>query len=92
MYAKLKLRTNKIIHIFCRYDFTGTLIVVPDVGALALPSAKAEIGPRTRNNEQREGVTGLKALGVRELTYKMAFLACSVTNTSARVNKSKHMK
>ncbi|KAG5318172.1 MCM6 factor, partial [Acromyrmex heyeri] len=67
-----------------RYDFTGTLIVVPDVGALTLPSAKAEIGPRTRNNEQREGVTGLKALGVRELTYKMAFLACSVTNTSAR--------
>ncbi|KYN10330.1 DNA replication licensing factor Mcm6 [Trachymyrmex cornetzi] len=67
-----------------RYDFTGTLIVVPDVGALALPSAKAEMGPRTRNNEQREGVTGLKALGVRELTYKMAFLACSVTNTSAR--------
>lgn len=67
-----------------RYDFTGTLIVVPDVGALTLPSAKAEMGPRNRNNEQREGVTGLKALGVRELTYKMAFLACSVTNTSAR--------
>ncbi|XP_012536234.1 DNA replication licensing factor Mcm6 [Monomorium pharaonis] len=67
-----------------RYDFTGSLIVVPDVGALALPSAKAEVGPRNRANEQREGVTGLKALGVRELTYKMAFLACSVTNTSAR--------
>lgn len=60
---------------------------MPDVGALTLPSAKTEIGPKNRNNEQREGVTGLKALGVRELTYKMAFLACSVTNTSARVSK-----
>lgn len=60
---------------------------MPDVGALALPSTKTEIGPRNRNSEQREGVSGLKALGVRELTYKMAFLACSVTNTSARVSK-----
>lgn len=61
---------------------------MPDVGALSLPSAKTEIGPKNRNNEQKEGVTGLKALGVRELTYKMAFLACSVINTSARVGKS----
>lgn len=67
-----------------RYDFTGTLIVVPDVAALSLSNAKAEIGPKTRNNEQREGISGLKALGVRELTYKTAFLACSVTPTSLR--------
>ncbi|XP_011167752.1 DNA replication licensing factor Mcm6 [Solenopsis invicta] len=67
-----------------RYDFIGTLIVVPDVGVLSLPSAKAEIGPRSRNNDQREGVSGLKALGVRELTYKMAFLACSVANSNPR--------
>lgn len=71
---------------FYRYDFTGTLIVVPDVGAISLPNAKAEIRPRNRNNEQREGVSGLKALGVRELTYKTAFLACSVTATSLRVS------
>ncbi|KAL0104649.1 hypothetical protein PUN28_017410 [Cardiocondyla obscurior] len=67
-----------------RYDFAGTLIVVPDIGALTLPSAKTEIGPKNRNNDQRDGLSGLKALGVRELTYKMAFLACSVTNTSSR--------
>ncbi|XP_014474459.1 PREDICTED: DNA replication licensing factor Mcm6 isoform X2 [Dinoponera quadriceps] len=67
-----------------RYDFYGTLIVVPDVGALSLPNAKAEIRPRNRNNEQREGVSGLKTLGVRELTYKTAFLACNVTATSLR--------
>jgi DNA replication licensing factor MCM6 len=27
-----------------RYDFTGTLIVVPDVGALSVPGSKAESG------------------------------------------------
>jgi len=57
------------------------------VGTLSLPNAKAEIGPQNRRNQDREGVSGLKALGVRELTYKTAFLACSVTATSLRVRK-----
>jgi len=70
-----------------RYDFTGTLIVVPDVGALALPGAKAEIGSRHKAGETNtEGVRGLKALGVRELHYRMAFLACSVQSTNPRVS------
>ena len=37
----------------------------------------------------QEGVTGLKALGVRDLTYKLAFLAISVNsadNTVGNVN------
>ncbi|XP_029173730.1 DNA replication licensing factor Mcm6 [Nylanderia fulva] len=80
----LRAETVELVQAGDRYDFTGTLIVVPDVGALALSTAKAEIGPKSRNNEQREGVSGLKALGVRELTYKTAFLACSVTATSSR--------
>ncbi|KAJ8665405.1 hypothetical protein QAD02_007067 [Eretmocerus hayati] len=67
-----------------RYDFTGTLIVVPDVGALAVPGAKADTGSRHKKGEQDEGVRGLKALGVRDLNYRMAFLACSVTNTNSR--------
>lgn len=70
-----------------RYDFTGTLIVVPDVGALALPGVKAEIGSRHKAGETNiEGVRGLKALGVRELHYRMAFLACSVQSTNPRVS------
>lgn len=60
---------------------------MPDVGVLSLSTAKAEMGPKSRNNEQREGVSGLKALGVRELTYKTAFLACSITATSSRVSR-----
>ncbi|GBP40155.1 DNA replication licensing factor Mcm6 [Eumeta japonica] len=69
-----------------RYDFTGTLIVVPDVGSLSFPGAKAELTTRTRQNAdgQMEGIKGLKALGVRELHYKTAFLACSVQATSRR--------
>lgn len=69
-----------------RYDFTGTLIVVPDVGSIQLPGAKADIGSRHKRGEAAamEGVRGLKALGVRDLNYRMAFLACSVQVTSSR--------
>lgn len=34
---------------------------------------------------ESEGVRGLKALGVRELSYRLAFLACSVAPTNPRV-------
>uniref|UniRef100_A0A8D9E5A3 DNA replication licensing factor MCM6 n=2 Tax=Cacopsylla melanoneura TaxID=428564 RepID=A0A8D9E5A3_9HEMI len=68
-----------------RYDFTGTLIVVPDVGALALPGARAETGSRHKQGDMNvEGVRGLKSLGVRDLNYRLAFLACSVAPTNPR--------
>jgi DNA replication licensing factor MCM6 len=60
--------------------FTGTLIVIPDVAQLLMPGSKIERGgefdPRRSNTDT--GVGGLKALGVRELTYKLAFLSCMV--------------
>lgn len=31
---------------------------------------------------EADGVRGLKSLGVRELTYRLAFLACSVASTN----------
>ena len=61
-----------------RCEFTGSLIVVPDVSALNLPGAAAETSGN-RRNDKGEGLKGLKALGVRDLNYRMAFLACSVT-------------
>ncbi|KAG2823770.1 DNA replication licensing factor [Phytophthora cactorum] len=79
-----------------RVVFTGTLIVVPDVSKFA--KAGGETAVATRNNNQRrggenstqgmqgEGVRGLKALGVRELTYKTCFLACSVQTMEQRFN------
>ncbi|XP_076456168.1 DNA replication licensing factor MCM6-like isoform X2 [Babylonia areolata] len=69
-------------------DFIGTLIVVPDVGSLSLAGARAESSMRVKGGGEgfeAEGVRGLKALGVRDLTYRMAFLACNVTPSASRV-------
>ncbi|KAK2166950.1 hypothetical protein LSH36_33g07062 [Paralvinella palmiformis] len=57
-------------------DFTGTLIVVPDVAALSLAGTRQAGGTQ---GYQNDGIQGLKALGVRDLSYKMAFLACTVS-------------
>lgn len=67
-------------------DFTGTLIVVPDVATMSLPGARAETSTRLKGAEgyETEGVRGLKALGVRDLTYRLAFLACSVSSSNPR--------
>ena len=64
--------------------FTGALIVVPDVSQLGLPGVRPEATRDNRNAPRGgdaggSGVTGLKALGVRDLTYRMAFLSCMVT-------------
>lgn len=64
--------------------FTGTLIVIPDVSQLGLPGVRPEATRDNRNAPRGgdaggTGVTGLKALGVRDLTYRLAFLACMVT-------------
>ncbi|KAI5993630.1 MCM2/3/5 family-domain-containing protein [Pisolithus albus] len=62
--------------------FTGTFIVVPDVGQLSLPGGeKPQLSRETRITS---GVTGLKSLGVRDLQYKTAFLACMVHNADGR--------
>ena len=67
-----------------RCIFTGTLIVVPDVSQLGIPGVRPEAS-RDQQNVPRggdaggSGVSGLKALGVRDLTYRLAFLACMVT-------------
>ncbi|XP_066153716.1 DNA replication licensing factor Mcm6 [Euwallacea fornicatus] len=67
-----------------RYDFTGTLIVVPDVGSMSLPGAKTQIASKHKHGDETEGVRGLKVLGVRDLHYRMAFLACSVQPTNPK--------
>jgi len=70
--------------------FTGTFIVVPDVSQLGLPGVNKEM--MRENNTGRgdggvasQGVTGLKALGVRDLQYKTAFLACHVRSADSKV-------
>jgi hypothetical protein len=60
--------------------FTGTLIAVPDLAQLRgghdRPEAVRETGGRS--SYATEGITGLRALGVRELNYRLNFLACAV--------------
>lgn len=66
-----------------RCIFTGTLIVVPDVSQLGLPGVRPEASRDSTafrgGDAGGGGVTGLKSLGVRDLTYRLAFLACMVT-------------
>ncbi|KAK5658224.1 hypothetical protein OQA88_2199 [Cercophora sp. LCS_1] len=60
--------------------FTGALIVVPDVSQLGLPGVRNVAVRDDRGADAGgSGVSGLKALGVRDLTYRLAFLACMVT-------------
>jgi DNA replication licensing factor MCM6 len=74
--------------------FTGTFIVVPDVSQLGLPGGnKAELireasksGANAATGGVSSGVTGLKSLGVRDLQYKTAFLACMVHDADGRVS------
>lgn len=69
-----------------RCDFTGSLIVVPDISQLTTPGVRAETSSRVGGAEgyEAEGVRGLKALGVRDLSYKLVFLACYVSPTNPR--------
>ena len=77
--------------------FTGTFIVVPDVSQLGLPGGnKAELQREANKGNANSitagvggsGVTGLKSLGVRDLQYKTAFLACMVHDADGRVSNT----
>lgn len=74
-----------------RCKFTGTDIVVPDVSQLGLPgvkpSASRDMRGIARTSEGlNSGVSGLRSLGVRDLTYKMSFLACHVVSIGTNIN------
>ncbi|KAK2981683.1 hypothetical protein RJ640_010453 [Escallonia rubra] len=67
--------------------FTGTVVVIPDILALASPGERAECrreGSQRKNPTGQEGVKGLRALGVRDLSYRIAFIANSVQINDGR--------
>ncbi|CAL9119348.1 unnamed protein product [Musa textilis] len=68
--------------------FTGTLVAVPDIMALTSPGERAECrreAPQRQNvSGGHGGVRGLKALGVRDLSYRLAFIANSVQIADGR--------
>ncbi|KAG7119041.1 DNA replication licensing factor mcm6 like protein [Verticillium longisporum] len=75
--------------------FTGALIVVPDVSQLSMPGQKAysirdDKSAGNGNDAGGAGVSGLKSLGVRDLTYRLAFLACMVLPDNSSSGRSAH--
>lgn len=57
--------------------FTGSLIVIPDMGAFQAPGERTLLQshlPQTSGAVGR-GVSGIASTGTRELHYKLAFLA-----------------
>ena len=83
----------RCIDIICRNDivelakagdkmlFTGTIIVTPDSSGLAR-AGESTMGGKSGGGRGAQselgGVQGLSKTGVREMTYKMLFMACSV--------------
>jgi len=73
--------------------FTGALIVVPDVSQFRVPGTRPQAMRDTSNvpkgnDAGGSGVSGLKALGVRDLTYRMVFLANMVTPDTSTAGQS----
>lgn len=68
--------------------FTGSLVVLPDGSALARagdPTSMTKSGPRPSDAATGGGggIQGLKALGVREMTYRTCFLVNSVLSVES---------
>lgn len=53
-------------------------MAVPDVAQLSAPGERLQVVSKIDSHNPTDGVTGLKALGVRELTYRLVFLASSI--------------
>lgn len=66
---------------------TGTLIVVPDVPSMMNPSelkanVRRDLKTRTEGANGGEGLRGLKGMGQRDLTYKLAFFGIFIEENS----------
>lgn len=63
---------------------TGTLIVIPDVRQMSKGNGAGRGGGG--DGMGVDGITGLKVLGLRDMTYKLNFLACTVQSMLAKDN------
>ncbi len=83
---------NEIVEIAKAGDkivLTGTVCVLPDTSGLARAGESAiatKSGGRSNDNTG-DGIQGLKRLGVKEMTYKMLFVACSIQLMDQRTGK-----
>lgn len=70
--------------------FTGTLVVVPDIVQLMKPgernvSSKMDFSKMARSEAKpMDGIGGLKETGIRDLSYKLVFIASAVHTADSR--------
>lgn len=70
--------------------FSGTLVVVPDIVQLMKPgekyqSSKMDMAKMARSDmKPMDGIGGLKETGIRDLSYKMVFIASYVSTADSR--------
>lgn len=69
-----------------RIVFTGSIAVLPDMSGTKQIGEAAIVGKSVRSGDNMGGVSGFKKSGVKEVTYKMAFIACSVQHADANGN------
>ena len=71
-----------------KHNFTLNNLLIRTFACGIIIGNRVETGAKLKGAQghEMEGVRGLKALGVRDLSYKLAYLACTVTPTSARVS------
>ena len=73
-----------------RSIFTGSLVVVPDIVQLLKVGEKSQHSNvntaklKRNDGNTMDGVTGLKRLGVKDLSYKLVFIANSVHSADSR--------
>jgi len=73
-----------------RSIFTGNLVVVPDIVQLLKPGEKPQAASmntaKMKRNDAKnmDGVTGLKRLGVKDMSYKLVFIANQVHSADSR--------
>lgn len=74
-----------------RCIFTGSLVVVPDIVSLLKPGEKVHVslkGDRNKAGGAADGISGLKDLGVRDMSYKLVFMANSVHSSDSKTGFS----
>lgn len=64
-------------------EFVGTLVTIPDVAQM-LTAQAGLVRTESNKSSNQDGVSGLKSLGVREMTHKLAFVAVSCISDGAK--------
>eukprot|EP00171_Calliarthron_tuberculosum_P005776 IDg5776t1 len=71
-----------------RVVLTGTLVVIPDSVSLAGVGERVQAAPKGGASMRTDGFSGVKQFGVRELVYRMSFLACHVASAEAKLDSA----